>query len=207
MSRLQTYERIVDKADALFRRFGYTKTPVADIARELEMSSANIYKFFPSKKALIEAVGQKRLQELFRHIRAVTKTRKSAFKRIKDLIFCVVEHFEEVIENEYDLLYVEMMNEVIRFTVKKRKGCWEFTNTMRTFLQNEVRNILALGIEAGEIHTDDPDETGAALLDCLCYALEPSLLLSDPKPLRRERLERQFCLLERAVSAPAFTDR
>jgi len=199
MSRLQTYERIIDTADALFRRFGYTKTPVADIARELEMSSANIYKFFPSKKALIEAVGQKRLRELFRHIAAVTTTRKPAFQRIKDLMLCVVEHFENVIEKEYDLLYVEMINEVMQFTTKKRKGYWEFTTVMRTFLQNEVKSILAGGVASGEMHIDDLDATGAALLDCLSYALEPSLLLSDTKTVRRERLDRQFRLLERAL--------
>ena len=37
MDRTQTYERIVEKADTLFRRFGYMKTPVADIARGLNM--------------------------------------------------------------------------------------------------------------------------------------------------------------------------
>lgn len=199
MSRLQTYERIVDMADARFRRFGFTKTPIADIARDLEMSSANIYKFFPSKKALIEAVGQKRLKELFAHIATVTAAKKTAFERIKDMILCVVEHYENIIEDEYDLLYIEMMNEVMKFTMKKRKGYWEFTSLMRTFLQGKMEILLADGVESGELHVDDPHETGEAFLDCLSYALEPSLLLSDHKELRRERLQRQFSLLLRAV--------
>lgn len=206
MSRLETYERIVDKADMLFRRFGFIKTPISDIARELEMSSANIYKFFPSKKALIEAVGEKRLQKLYRHIGMLTNTSKPVFQRIKDVIYCIVEHFEEVIEKEYDLLYVDMMNDVMKFTVSKRKGHWKWPANMRIFLRNEIKNLLLIGIETEKFQLDDPDATASALIDCLSYALEPSLLLLDAKPLRRERLERQFDLLERAVSAAPRTD-
>ena len=43
------------KADELFRQFGFGKTTVADIAAELGMSPANIYKFFSSKEAIIQA--------------------------------------------------------------------------------------------------------------------------------------------------------
>jgi AcrR family transcriptional regulator len=39
----------------LFRQFGFGKTTVADIAAELGMSPANIYKFFSSKEAIIQA--------------------------------------------------------------------------------------------------------------------------------------------------------
>lgn len=40
-------ERILDVAEEHFRRIGYQKTSVADIASCLGMSSANIYRFFP----------------------------------------------------------------------------------------------------------------------------------------------------------------
>ena len=60
MDRTETYELIIQKADSLFRRFGM-KTSVAAIAGELSMSPANIYKFFPSKRAIIEAVSERRM--------------------------------------------------------------------------------------------------------------------------------------------------
>jgi AcrR family transcriptional regulator len=44
-----TRERIMETAETLFRRLGYSKTAVADIASELGMSPANVYRFFPSK--------------------------------------------------------------------------------------------------------------------------------------------------------------
>jgi AcrR family transcriptional regulator len=49
LTREETRERIMVKADELFRQYGFIKTTVADIAAELAMSPANIYKFFSSR--------------------------------------------------------------------------------------------------------------------------------------------------------------
>src|SRR5262245_65556189 len=59
-----TRARIIETADAMFRRLGFAKTAVADIAGELGMSPANIYRFFPSKNAIVEAICQRCLAEL-----------------------------------------------------------------------------------------------------------------------------------------------
>ena len=47
---------IVDTAERLFKAIGYQKTTVADIAKTLRMSPANVYRFFDSKKSINEAV-------------------------------------------------------------------------------------------------------------------------------------------------------
>ena len=59
-----TRARIMDTADALFRRLGFAKTAVADIAAELGMSPANVYRFFPSKTAIVQAICQRCLSEV-----------------------------------------------------------------------------------------------------------------------------------------------
>ena len=41
-----TRERILEVAERLFRQLGYQKTTVGDIAKELHMSPANVYRFF-----------------------------------------------------------------------------------------------------------------------------------------------------------------
>jgi AcrR family transcriptional regulator len=58
LTRDETRERIMIKADELFRQFGFLKTTVADIAAELGISPANIYKFFSSKEAIIQAMNR-----------------------------------------------------------------------------------------------------------------------------------------------------
>jgi len=59
-----TRARIVETADTLFRRLGFAKTAVADIAAELGMSPANVYRFFPSKTAIVQAICQRCLSEV-----------------------------------------------------------------------------------------------------------------------------------------------
>jgi AcrR family transcriptional regulator len=54
--RQETVERILETAERLFRHYGYGKTNVADIARELGMSPANIYRFFASKVEIHQAI-------------------------------------------------------------------------------------------------------------------------------------------------------
>jgi AcrR family transcriptional regulator len=51
-----TSKLIVDAAERLFRQIGFQKTTVADIARELHMSPANVYRYFAAKSEINEAV-------------------------------------------------------------------------------------------------------------------------------------------------------
>src|SRR6201999_3466467 len=57
-SETDTRERILVVAERLFRQIGYQKTTVADIAKELRMSPANVYRFFDSKKAIHAGVAR-----------------------------------------------------------------------------------------------------------------------------------------------------
>ncbi len=61
-----TRQRIVHAAIRLYREIGYKKTTVADIARGASMSPANVYRFFPSKQAIEEAV----VADLFEQVSA-----------------------------------------------------------------------------------------------------------------------------------------
>src|SRR6202158_4506679 len=68
-----TRERILVVAERLFREIGYKKTNVADIAKVLRMSPANVYRFFDSKKAIHEGVARQLMggvEEAAQHIAA-----------------------------------------------------------------------------------------------------------------------------------------
>jgi len=55
-------ERILDAAEVMLRRHGAEKANVVDIARLMEMSHGNIYRHFPSKKAILDAVAMRWLE-------------------------------------------------------------------------------------------------------------------------------------------------
>lgn len=76
---------IVEAAERLFRTMGYQKTTVADIARELRMSPANVYRFFPSKAAINEAIATRLLDTLSAHIWAIARGPASPQDRIRQI--------------------------------------------------------------------------------------------------------------------------
>jgi AcrR family transcriptional regulator len=63
--------RILAVAERSFREIGYQKTTVADIAKTLKMSPANVYRFFESKKAINEAVVERVTGEIEALIAAI----------------------------------------------------------------------------------------------------------------------------------------
>src|SRR5260370_15352028 len=77
----ETRSCILSVAWDLFRQLG-ARTTVADIADKLGMSSANVYRFYPSKQALNEAVCESVLAELLRAARRELDAPGPASKRI-----------------------------------------------------------------------------------------------------------------------------
>jgi AcrR family transcriptional regulator len=195
----ETHERILVKATELLQRFGPRKTAVSDIAHELEMSPANIYKFFPSKRALIEAVCERRLMMLRQELVTVIQSEKTAFERIEDLVRAVARSFQTMFE-ENELLEIELTRDLLDIEAMSCAKKWQFVEEFHAFLRTELTALLRAGVAAGEMHVADPAETAEALFDCLIWVIEPLLLLREPKAASARRLERQFQLLARALS-------
>jgi AcrR family transcriptional regulator len=68
-----TGDMILDKAEQVFRRFGPAKTSVLDVARALEVSHGNLYRFYPSKAALRQAVTGRWLQRIIVPLNAIAE--------------------------------------------------------------------------------------------------------------------------------------
>ena len=51
----QVRRRILDAAEARFRVFGYRKTTMAEIAEDVDMSAANLYRYFEDKQDIAAA--------------------------------------------------------------------------------------------------------------------------------------------------------
>src|SRR5437762_3971391 len=81
-----TRARIMETADALFRRMGFAKTAVADIAAELRMSPANVYRFFPSKNAIVQAICKRSLSAIEEKAWAVARSKAAASQRLERLV-------------------------------------------------------------------------------------------------------------------------
>jgi AcrR family transcriptional regulator len=170
LSREQTRERIVAKADELFRHFGFGKTTVADIAAELEMSPANIYKFFPSKEAIIEASGERNLNAMKEDVARVVQSSQSALERVENLVITVFRSHQEILKNE---------KQIYQLMLTATEGNWACVRNFHDFLLWAMTEIVEAGMNTGEFRAGDPGATAKMLLFCLNPALNP-LLLRDP---------------------------
>jgi AcrR family transcriptional regulator len=81
-----TRERILVVAERLFRQIGYQKTPVADIAKELRMSPANVYRFFESKKAIHEGVARALMGEVEGEAQRIARADGPAAARLREIM-------------------------------------------------------------------------------------------------------------------------
>src|SRR5438105_9742905 len=79
-------ERILTTAERLFREIGYQKTTVADIAKDLRMSPANVYRFFDTKKAINAGVARALMGEVEGEAQRIATTPGAAAARLRELI-------------------------------------------------------------------------------------------------------------------------
>src|SRR3569832_454933 len=84
-----TRDRILEVAERLFRVIGYQKTTDADIAKELRMSPANVYRFFESKKSIHEGVARTLMGEVEVEARRIAAGAGPANPRLRDLLMSI----------------------------------------------------------------------------------------------------------------------
>ncbi len=77
-----TPERILDAAEEVLRRYGPAKATVVDVARFLEVSHGTIYRHFPSKAALRDAVTERWLHRVSTPLAVIAEEQGSATQRL-----------------------------------------------------------------------------------------------------------------------------
>jgi len=162
-----TRARIMDAAEALFRRLGFGKTAVADIAAELKMSPANVYRFFPSKNAIIEAICQRCLAECEERAWAVARSRGSAAERTERLVLEILAYHKE------NHLTDQRVNDMVLAAIELS---WGAIRAHKEHIRMVLEAILREGIERGEFEPVDPRETSRLMMISLVHFCHPVLV-------------------------------
>lgn len=135
-------ERILDAAEQVLRRHGAEKTNVVDIARVLGMSHGNIYRHFPSKKALLDAVAARWLHRVTSPLEAIANdSARPAPERL-------VAWFEtlRVVKRHKVLDDPELFRVYHRLAMAAGELASEHVGDLLT----QVERIIADGVAAGE---------------------------------------------------------
>lgn len=172
-----TRARIVEAAEALFLRLGYAKTAVADIAAELKMSPANVYRFFPSKNAIVEAICQRCLAEVEEQAWALARAKGPAADRLERLILGILKYHKE------NLLVETRVNDIVLVAME---NSWAAIRTHKETMRTIVEVILRDGAATGEFEAIDPRQVSEQFMCALvsfCHPLLVSQGLQDGEDL------------------------
>jgi AcrR family transcriptional regulator len=159
--------RILEVAEKHFRRVGHHKTSVADIASELGMSPANVYRFFPSRDAINESICRRTLDEVTEIAFAIARTNAPALEKLVRLLSAVHRH------HKTKLIKERRIHDMIVAALQENWGIIKAHNErMMTIFEVIIRE----GIEAGEFEVEDPAEAARAVKTAFTPFFHPILL-------------------------------
>jgi AcrR family transcriptional regulator len=141
-----TRERILVVAERLFRQIGYQKTTVADIAKELRMSPANVYRFFDSKKAIHEGVARGLMGEVEVEAQRIARGEGPAAKRLREMMKTIHRMNSERYVGD------SKMHEMVAIAMEED---WDVCVVHMELIAATIGEVIAQGTASGEFEVDD----------------------------------------------------
>ncbi len=165
--RSENVERILDAAERLFKHYGYTKTNVADIAKDLGMSPANIYRFFASKAEIHQALASRMLSVSYEHARANVGTGDTAAERLRQ--YALGQH-RLTLET---MLHENKVHEMVVLAIAQQWGViQEHIERVRLL----VADVIAQGIAAKEFRQQDADVASDCFMQATVALCHPQII-------------------------------
>ena len=151
-------EAVLVTAVRLFREVGYHKTTVADIAKAMRMSPANIYRFFESKKAIHESAARFLMGEVETAARTIANGKEPAPERLRTLL-ATVHHMNAA-------RYVEdsKIHEMVAVAMEE---CWEVCEAHILQITLYIAQVIGDGAAAGLFQVADVEVAAK----CACAAM------------------------------------
>lgn len=188
--------RILDAAEGVLRRHGAEKTNVVDIAKVLGMSHGNIYRHYPSKKALLEAVASRWLETVSGPLEALTVDQSlPAPARLAAWFHTLRLAKLKKFTGDPELFRMH------HFVVKSSPG---MVSDHVAALLGQVARIIAEGIESGAFSPRlVPEEAARAFLLASSAFHHPALLMQGPAPSEEDAATVIGLLLAGLKAGPA----
>jgi AcrR family transcriptional regulator len=179
--------RIIATAARLFREIGFQKTTVADIARELRMSPANVYRFFSAKSEINGAVARQLMGEVEAGARNIARGPGSAADRLRTLIRAIeTGNAERYVANRklHDMVEAALIEN------------WPIISDHIDQIDAILEEVIASGMANGEFAKGEAREAARLVhVACIRY-FHPRLMVEcadRPTPTSAQMIE--FCIV------------
>jgi AcrR family transcriptional regulator len=166
--------RIIKAARERFRYYGVKKTTMQEIARDAGVAVGTLYLYFQNKDDLLVACTE---EYIARHRRQAEAILASVAPAADKLWRYIVDRFRAAAATRAGYRHAaELTREVLRVRPDRR------LDEGRMMAEYLVR-ILRLGVETGELHSDDPERDARVLLLSVAFFFPSALdeLAYSPK--------------------------
>ncbi len=188
----ETRAEILAAAWDLFRELGARAT-IADIAGRLGMSSANVYRFFPSKQALTGAICANQLGALTDAARAASEGPGSAAARIRAMLATLHHGMRDQMLNQ------SRVHEIVDVALNEQ---WPAIDEFHQRCTEIVAQLVAEGQTRGEFGPGDPAMLGMQTLVACAAIYHPTLIAQCPESAPGMRPEDVVDFALRALANP-----
>jgi AcrR family transcriptional regulator len=165
----QTRAALIAAGRALFGGQGYAATSVDDLAREARVTTGALYHHFPTKTALFETV--------FEQVHTELLTRSAdAAAQAPDEIAALGIGFEAFLDG----MLIPDVQRILVSDAPAVLGLARFTELDERYAFASIATELKAAVDAGRLHTDDPDTLARLLLGALTRG--SMLIAQSPEP-------------------------
>jgi AcrR family transcriptional regulator len=188
-----TPERILEATEDVLRRFGLAKATVVDVARALDVSHGSVYRHFPSKASLRQAVAKRWLDRANAPLQKIAEASGPAPARLEKWLRTMFEiKYNKVCEDpEMFATYLALAQE----------AC-EAVKAHRERLIDQVAYILSDGVKQGTFQVADAKASARAVFDATIRYHHPAHSDEWKDPARAARIDALLALLLRGLEAP-----
>jgi len=151
-----TPERILDAAEDTLRRFGPAKTTVVDVARTLGVSHGSVYRHFPSKAALRDAVTERWLSRVSTPLGKIATEDTPAPERLRRWLDFLIafKRKKASLDSEMFATYMAIVSDS-RSVIDAHVD----------LLVGQIEGIVADGVARGEFIAVDPRSAARGVFD------------------------------------------
>jgi AcrR family transcriptional regulator len=181
-----TPERILEAAEETLRRFGPAKTSVVDVARALGVSHGSVYRHFPTKADLRDAVVDRWLQRMHPALEAIADSAGDAAERVRLLLWTLAQTkwTRAKDDPEFFAAFAELAEEARTPVVAHID-----------FVVEQLTKVIVEGVARGEIAAADPKTTAMAVFDAMAMFHNPAARAAWVRPDIDESFANVWALL------------
>lgn len=173
---LDPAERLLDAAEARFRRFGYKRTTVEDVAIEAGTAKGSVYLHFKSKQDIYLAVVERSLERFLAAAETALSTEGASPDLLRALVETTIDHY-----SHDELLRSSLFGDTDLVAGEVAQLA---SDLQRDRIRSLLRGVLTRGKAEGSVRDDIDVDAAASVLQESGWALVRTGLVSeDPAEL------------------------